>query len=73
MNFLHVDVTVRINGEAYAYRDPQGSENISFSVPIELFDSKKIANIFPQLISVAESKYELRKAEAEMQPEEETD
>ena len=69
MNFLHVDVTVRVNGEEYSYREPQGVENVSFSVPIDLFDSKKIANIFPQLISVAEGKYELRKAEAELQPE----
>lgn len=69
MKFLHVQVQVRINEDTYSYRDPHGSEDISFSVPAELFDAKKIANIFPQLISVAESKFELRKAEAELQPE----
>lgn len=67
MNFVHIDITVRVNGGEYSYQDPQGAENISFSVPMELFDPKKIGNIFPQLISVAESKYELRKAEAELQ------
>lgn len=71
MRFLHIDVSARINEQARSWSDPQGAESISFSVPVELFDSKKIANIFPQLIKVAEGKFELAKAEAELDEEEE--
>ena len=70
MKFLHVEVRVRVNGDEYSYRDPQGMEDISFSVPVDLFDAKKISNIFPQMIAVADGKFELAKAEQEMNSEE---
>jgi hypothetical protein len=67
MKFLHIHIEVSVNEEPYSYREPYGSENVSFSVPVELFDAKKISNIFPQLISVADGKLEIKKSEEEMQ------
>ena len=70
MQFVHVDISVTVNEEARSWGDPHGRETISFSVPADLFDSKKISNIFPQLVKVAESKFELAQAEEKLESEE---
>ena len=69
MKFLHVELRVRVNEDANAYKDPEGSETVSFSVPLDLFDAKKISNIFPQMIRIAEDKLDLAKVEEELNDE----
>ena len=69
MKFLHVELRVRVNEDAYVYREPSGSETVSLSVPVDLFDAKKISYIFPQMIRIAEDKLDLAKVEEELNDE----
>ena len=66
MQFTHIDIRVTINEENRSWGDPNGTENISFSVPSELFDATKISKLFPSIIKIAEERFKLDKEKAEL-------
>ena len=69
MQFTHITVRVAINEENRYWADPNGTEEISFSVPSELFDPTKIAKLFPSIIKIAEERFKLEKEKAELEVE----
>ena len=69
MQFTHVTVRVTVNEENRAWGDPNGTEDISFSVPSELFDATKIAKLFPSLLKVAQERFNLNREKFELENE----
>ena len=65
MKTIHFTLAIIVNEDTWKYQDPRVDANLAFEVPVDMFDSTKLAKLVDKAVKEADAKLEDHKREME--------